>query len=46
LSIVNGAGILPQFQGCGGSALLYSEMEETIKQAGFAHADRVFGREV
>lgn len=37
--IVNGAGILPQFQGRGGNALLYSEMEKTIKQAGFAHAD-------
>lgn len=37
--IVNGAGILPQYQGRGGNALLYSEMEKTIKQAGFAHAD-------
>lgn len=37
--IVNGAGILPQFQGRGGNALLYSEMEKTIKQAGFLHAD-------
>ena len=37
--IVNGAGILPQFQGRGGNALLYSEMEKTIKQASFAHAD-------
>ena len=37
--IVNGAGILPQFQGRGGNALLYSEMEKTIKQAGFVHAD-------
>ncbi len=37
--IVNGAGILPQFQGRGGNALLYSEMEKTIKQARFLHAD-------
>jgi len=37
--IVNGAGILPQFQGRGGNALLYSEMEKTIKQASFVHAD-------
>lgn len=37
--IVNGAGILPQFQGRGGNALLYSEMEKTIKQAQFSHAD-------
>lgn len=37
--IVNGAGILSQYQGRGGNALLYSEMEKTIKQAGFAYAD-------
>ncbi len=37
--IVNGAGILPQHQGRGGNALLYSEMKKTIKQAGFVHAD-------
>jgi GNAT superfamily N-acetyltransferase len=36
---LNGAGILPEFQGRGGNALLYSEMEKTIKQAGFLHAD-------
>jgi GNAT superfamily N-acetyltransferase len=36
---LNGAGILPEFQGRGGNALLYSEMEKTIKQAGFRHAD-------
>lgn len=37
--ILNGAGILPEFQGRGGNALLYSEMEKTVKQAGFLHAD-------
>lgn len=36
---INGAGILPEFQGRGGNALLYSEMEKTIKEAGFRHAD-------
>lgn len=36
---INGAGILPEFQGRGGNALLYSEMEKTIRQAGFRHAD-------
>ncbi len=36
---VNGAGILPEFQGRGGNALLYSELEKTIRQAGFRHAD-------
>jgi hypothetical protein len=36
---INGAGILPEFQGRGGNALLYSEMEKTIHEAGFRHAD-------
>ncbi len=36
---MNGAGILPEFQGRGGNALLYSEMEKTVKEFGFAHAD-------
>ena len=37
--ILNGAGILPQFQGRGGNALLYSEMGKTIRDAGYEHAD-------
>jgi hypothetical protein len=36
---LNGAGILPEFQGRGGNALLYSEMEKTIHEFGFHHAD-------
>lgn len=36
---LNGAGILPEYQGRGGNALLYSEMEKTIHSAGFLHAD-------
>ncbi len=36
---LNGAGILPQFQGRGGNALLYSEMEKTVREFGFQHAD-------
>jgi GNAT superfamily N-acetyltransferase len=36
---LNGAGILPEYQGRGGNALLYSEMEKTIHGAGFLHAD-------
>jgi hypothetical protein len=36
---LNGAGILPQFQGRGGNALLYSEMEKTIREYNFLHAD-------
>ncbi len=36
---INGAGILPEFQGRGGNALLYSEMEKTIKEYKFQHAD-------
>jgi hypothetical protein len=36
---LNGAGILPEFHGRGGNALLYSEMEKTIHESGFLHAD-------
>ena len=36
---LNGAGILPEFQGRGGNALLYSEMEKTVKEFNFVHAD-------
>jgi hypothetical protein len=36
---LNGAGILPEFQGRGGNALLYSEMEKTIHEYNFKHAD-------
>lgn len=36
---LNGVGILPEFQGLGGNALLYSEMEKTVKSYGFRHAD-------
>lgn len=36
---LNGAGILPEFHGRGGNALLYSEMEKTIHEYSFEHAD-------
>ncbi len=36
---VNGTGILPEFQGRGGNALLYSEMEKTLRASGFEYAD-------
>jgi len=36
---LNGAGILPEFHGRGGNALLYSEMEKTIQDYKFEHAD-------
>ena len=36
---LNGAGILPEYQGRGGNALLYSEMDKTIKDFGYRHAD-------
>ena len=36
---LNGAGILPEYQGRGGNALLYSEMEKTVKEFNFKHAD-------
>jgi hypothetical protein len=36
---INGAGVLPQFQGRGGNALLYCEMEKTIREGAFQRAD-------
>jgi len=36
---LNGMGILEEFQGRGGNALLYSEMEKTIRNDRFSHAD-------
>lgn len=36
---INGAGVLPQYQGRGGMALLYDEMEKTIRDYGFIHGE-------
>jgi len=36
---LNGVGILPQYQGLGGNLLMYSQMEKTIRDYGFKHAD-------
>lgn len=36
---LNGAGILPEFQGRGGNTLMYSEMEKTMSEFHFLHAD-------
>jgi hypothetical protein len=35
----NGMGMLPAFQGRGGNALLYSEMEKTLRESGFTHCE-------
>lgn len=34
---MNGAGVLPEYHGRGGNALLYHEMQKTIKEFGFTH---------
>jgi hypothetical protein len=36
---LNGAGVLPEYQGAGGNALLYTEMEKTLNEFSFEHAD-------
>ncbi len=36
---LNGAGVLPEYQGMGGNALLYLEMEKTLHDFQFEHAD-------
>lgn len=36
---INGVGVLPEFQGRGGNALMYSEMEKTLRDYQFEHGD-------
>jgi hypothetical protein len=36
---VNGIGILSEFQGHGGNALMYSEMEKTVRGYNYEHVD-------
>ena len=36
---LNGNGILPEYHGLGGNALLYSEMEKTLRESTFQHAE-------
>jgi hypothetical protein len=36
---LNGAGVLPEYQGNGGNALLYVEMEKSLNNYTFEHAD-------
>ncbi len=38
---INGAGILEEYRGLGGTAILFSEMEKSIRLGGFKHADIV-----
>ena len=35
----NGVGVLPEFQGRGGTALMYTELEKTVKDYGFQHLE-------
>jgi len=38
---INGVGMLPQYQGMGGNAILYAELNKSIKAFGFNHIDIV-----
>lgn len=38
---INGAGIIEEYRGLGGTAILFSEMEKSILEGGFKHADIV-----
>jgi hypothetical protein len=37
---LNGVGVLPEFHGRGGNALLYTEMQNTLGDFGFEHAEQ------
>jgi hypothetical protein len=45
-AIVNGAGLLPEYQGLGANVLLYTELAKTINDYGFEYADLVQVNEV
>jgi GNAT superfamily N-acetyltransferase len=45
-AIINGAGLLPEYQGLGANVLLYTELAKTIKEYGFEFADLVQVNEV
>lgn len=36
---LNGAGVLPEYHGRGGNALLYAEMEKTLRAFGYEHGE-------
>jgi len=38
---LNGVGLLPQYQGLGANAILYTELEKTFRAFGFEHAELV-----
>lgn len=38
---INGVGMLPKYQGLGGNAILYSEIDKSVKSFGFKHVDIV-----
>jgi hypothetical protein len=39
---INGAGLIPEYRGSGGTAILYSEMFKSVKESGqFRHAEVV-----
>ena len=37
--IINDAGILPRYQRVGGNALLYYELEKTVRESNYRYAD-------
>lgn len=43
---INGVGMLPEYQGLGGNAILYTAIDENIKKFGFNHIDIVQVNEV
>ena len=38
---LNGTGLMPEYQGLGGNAILYTELAKSVREFGFKHADVV-----
>jgi hypothetical protein len=43
---INGVGVLPAYQGMGANAILYTEIDKSVKEFGFEHVDVVLVNEI
>jgi hypothetical protein len=43
---INGVGVLPSYQGMGANAVLYTEIDKSVKEFGFKHVEVIQVNEV